>query len=46
MLKRIIFDIDNNLMGFPKDYYIYFNLAINSSVNYLLPGLIPRGSAS
>lgn len=23
-----------------------FNLAINSSVNYLLPGLIPRGSAS
>ena len=25
MLKRIIFDIDNNLMGFPKDYYIYFN---------------------
>ena len=24
----------------------FFNLAINSSVNYLLPGLIPRGSAS
>lgn len=25
MLKKIIFDIDDTLMEFPKDYYIYFN---------------------
>lgn len=29
MIKRIIFDIDNTLIDFPKNYEIYFNQVLN-----------------